>query len=155
MDLTTLLFGLRGRINRAKYWLVFLIVTGAVSLCLIVTAVMGGTEGISQLLSSDIFLLASTIILGWIGLAAGAKRLQDRNKGPWWLLLFFALPAVLDGIGTAFGEDSTTGLVFGATSLAIGLWAFIELACLKGTAGPNDYGADPLDRPPPLPGAPR
>src|SRR6266487_727368 len=31
--------------------------------------------------------------------------------------------------------------------LAISVWAFVELGCLRGTPGPNRYGPDPLDTP--------
>jgi uncharacterized membrane protein YhaH (DUF805 family) len=27
--------------------------------------------------------------------------------------------------------------------MAIGLWAFVELGCLRGTIGANAYGSDP------------
>ena len=31
----------------------------------------------------------------WIGLALGAKRLHDRDKSAWWLLVFYAMPTIL------------------------------------------------------------
>jgi uncharacterized membrane protein YhaH (DUF805 family) len=40
------------------------------------------------------------------------------------------------------------GLIGGALTLvasAILIWAFVELACLRGTIGPNRYGPDPLE----------
>ena len=30
---------------------------------------------------------------------------------------------------------------------AIAIWAFVELGCLRGTPGPNQYGPDPLGNP--------
>jgi uncharacterized membrane protein YhaH (DUF805 family) len=35
-------------------------------------------------------------------------------------------------------------MLFSLASLAISIWAFVELGCLRGTAGPNKYGPDPL-----------
>jgi uncharacterized membrane protein YhaH (DUF805 family) len=29
-------------------------------------------------------------------------------------------------------------------SIGISIWAFVVLACLRGTRGPNRYGPDPL-----------
>jgi uncharacterized membrane protein YhaH (DUF805 family) len=31
--------------------------------------------------------------------------------------------------------------------MAIVIWAFVELGCLPGTSGPNQYGPDPLGGP--------
>ena len=36
------------------------------------------------------------------------------------------------------------GLIFSLASLAVSLWALVELGFLRGTAGPNRYGPDPL-----------
>src|ERR1700738_2225974 len=54
-----------------------------------------------------------------ISLAVGIKRFHDRNKTGVWILIIF-VPV----IG--------------------GLWYLIECGFLRGTAGPNDYGPDPV-----------
>ena len=54
----------------------------------------------------------------WISVAVQCKRWHDRDKSGWWFLINF-IPII--------GP----------------LWAFIELGCLRGTMGPNLYGADP------------
>lgn len=35
-------------------------------------------------------------------------------------------------------------MLISLVSLALSLWAFVELGCLRGTIGPNQYGADPI-----------
>jgi uncharacterized membrane protein YhaH (DUF805 family) len=55
----------------------------------------------------------------WIGLALAVKRWHDRNKSGWWVLI---------GLVPIIGQ----------------LWALIECGFLRGTTGPNIYGADPL-----------
>jgi uncharacterized membrane protein YhaH (DUF805 family) len=84
------------------------------------------------------------------------KRLHDRDKSGWWLLLFFVLPLVLLAIATLIvisadtSPDAGTPPGFGiavvcsVVVLALAIWAIIELGCLPGTPGPNKYGADPL-----------
>ena len=36
-------------------------------------------------------------------------------------------------------------LFLGLAAFAVGVWAFVELGCLRGTIGPNRYGPDPLE----------
>ena len=76
-------------------------------------------------------------------LALAAKRLHDRDKSAWWLLLFYLVPAVLDATAQALGE-ATGALVLTLLGAAISIWAMIELGFLKGTQGPNRFGPDPL-----------
>jgi uncharacterized membrane protein YhaH (DUF805 family) len=70
------------------------------------------------------FGIAAGVMLLWGQLGVCIKRLHDRGKSGWWLLIFWALPAVAIGV--------------------IWLWAVLELGCLGGTEGPNAYGPEPL-----------
>lgn len=143
MDWKTILFAMSGRINRGKYWLgvliLFLIYLAAGIVFGVLYAVAGGTVGG---ILGGIVLLAAFIVGIWGGIGIGIKRLHDREKSGWWLLLFYVVPGVISGVGQAIG-----GVVGGAISLAsfaITIWAIVELGCLKGTTGPNQYGPDPL-----------
>jgi uncharacterized membrane protein YhaH (DUF805 family) len=120
-----LLFSFQGRINRAKFWLVHVV------MWVVVLIVFGAILG-SAAMSSDpqaalqsvgvvggLILLVVYILALWIGLAVAAKRWHDRNKSAWWILIVF-VPAVG------------------------GLWYLIECGFLKGTTGPNQFGPDPL-----------
>jgi len=121
----SLLFSFQGRINRAKFWLVHVV------MWVVVLVVFGAILG-SAALSSDpqaalqsvglvggLILLVVYILALWIGLAIAAKRWHDRNKSAWWILIVF-VPAVG------------------------GLWYLIECGFLKGTTGTNRFGSDPL-----------
>jgi len=121
----SLLFSFQGRINRAKFWLVHVVMW-------VVVLVVFGTILGSAAVSSDpqaalqsvgvvggLILLVVYILALWIGLAIAAKRWHDRNKSAWWILIVF-VPAVG------------------------GLWYLIECGFLKGTTGPNKFGPDPL-----------
>ena len=72
----------------------------------------------------------------------GAKRLHDRDKSAWWLVLFYVGPGIASAIGN---EMENMGLVLHVVGFAITVWAFVELGCLRGTVGPNQYGPDPLE----------
>jgi uncharacterized membrane protein YhaH (DUF805 family) len=78
-------------------------------------------------------------------IAVGIKRLHDRNKSGWYLLLFYLLPGILLGAGLMFPERSNiVATVLALLAFAISIWAFVELGCLRGTIGVNPYGPDPV-----------
>lgn len=99
------------------------------------------TGGIEALAEGMLWLLVLYVPLLWIGLAVATKRLHDRDRSAWWLLLFYALPAVLSNVGDVVGG---IGGVLSLAGLAISIWAMVELGLLRGTPGPNRYGPDPL-----------
>ena len=142
MDWQNLLFSFTGRINRAKYWLVVVIllvywvVMGTVIVLAFGVSAFTGT-GAPLLIALIAFLLPF-----WIGLATGVKRLHDRNKSGWWLILFWIVPGMLTGGGSAMGE--TAGLIPSLAGAALSLWGLVEIGFLRGTSGPNNYGPDPL-----------
>ena len=142
-----LFFSYQGRINRAKYWLAILIylIIGAVAFGILFALV--GSHSTSTLPLAIILTVVGYIILLASGLSVAVKRLHDRDKSGWWILIFYILPAVLNAIarGMAHGSGAGFGLVLSLVALAISIWAFVELGCLRGTVGPNQYGPDPLE----------
>lgn len=110
MTMRRLLLSFRGRIARTAFWwsgiwlgLAFLV------LFVFLQAVAG--YGATLLLYPPLF---------WIGAALAVKRLHDRAKPAWWLLVL--LVPVLGP-----------------------LWLFIDLGLRRGTPGENPYGPDPLE----------
>jgi uncharacterized membrane protein YhaH (DUF805 family) len=150
MDWTTLLFSFSGRINRGKYWLAVLIYMVAWAAFFVsIIAWLGGSnvdnlwsfagQGLLIWLVGLILLVLGT----WSGLAVGVKRLHDRDKSGWWILLFWLGPSFL-GVWPAATPDLGVSLILSLAATAIAIWAFVELGCLPGTPGPNQYGPDPL-----------
>lgn len=143
MDLQSLFFKFDGRINRAKYWLVVLITIVAMFVGVAIVAALSLTlEQDSAFLVAAVIILALVVFFGWIGLAVAIKRLHDREKSGWWLLLFYVVPMALNGVSSV--TDNPGGLVLAFVGFAISIWGFVEMGCLKGTTGPNAYGPDPL-----------
>lgn len=139
MNLTGLLFSYQGRINRGKFWLAVLayVIVSIILAILLIIPVLG-------------WLLAGIGYIGMIvsGIFVGIKRLHDRDKPGWWLVIFYVIPMILSAISAYLtldaGEQTSLAMLISLVSLAISLWAFVELGCLRGTVGPNQYGPDPI-----------
>jgi uncharacterized membrane protein YhaH (DUF805 family) len=146
-DLLEFLFGASGRINRAKYWRSLLILGVA---GMFVGVIMLTAAGIA----APIFIIMVVIVfIPWLmwGIAIHSERLHDRDKSAWWLVVFYGLPAALSGLAEAAWFAGLAGPVMHSilsvlswASFALTLWGFVEIGCLRGTAGPNRYGANPL-----------
>jgi len=144
------LFGLEGRLNRAKLWGAYAIYVGiALLVILLAYGIVASSPraGAAPVLS----IVAVAVFVAFIvsSISVTVKRLHDRNRsGAWWWLMIFA-PAVLGEIGSVAAvrspEAMPVALLFTLASLIISIWAFIELFCLRGTIGANRYGPDPLD----------
>lgn len=168
MSFGTLLFSFQGRINRKPWWLTGLAMFVIVMILIFAIFAVIAVAGVKDALSTgplDFVMLVLYLMLGagnllshypmalvaalgggllvfWIVLALAAKRLRDRNKSPWWLLVFYGLPAVMNGMGSQFDNASP---IFSVAAFAISIWGLIELGILRGTVGPNQYGPDPLE----------
>jgi uncharacterized membrane protein YhaH (DUF805 family) len=150
MDWKKLLFGFGGRINRAKYWLTILIYGLLwVVYAIIVAILMGGlrADALGGATGGSIAVIALMVILVFVGLwsslAAAIKRLHDRNKSGWWILLFGIVPGILNGVAQSM-DATSIGILIALIGASIAIWGFVEIGCLKGTTGPNDYGPDPI-----------
>jgi uncharacterized membrane protein YhaH (DUF805 family) len=142
MSMTQLLFSFRGRLNRKPYWMTVIATMAIIVLLLLLALSMIREYRFEFAAFTVVILLILYIPLVWIGLAIGAKRLHDRDKSAWWLLVFYLLPGILSTAGNEMGDVGF--ILLHIISFAISVWAFVELGCLRGTPGPNRYGPDPL-----------
>ena len=140
--MTQLLFSFQGRLNRKPYWLTNIAVGIGAIVLVALALVMLGEHKFAEAFATMALVAILYIPLLWVSLALGAKRLHDRNKSAWWLVLFYVAPGVASGIGD---QMEYLGFVLHLVAFAITVWAFVELGCLRGTVGPNQYGPDPLE----------
>jgi uncharacterized membrane protein YhaH (DUF805 family) len=151
MSLWQLLFSFEGRIGRAKYWLTTLL-TG-----IVIGVVQFGLEAAFPLDSSASFAglviaLIIAILYLYMCAAIGAKRLHDRNRSGWLIILFYIVPIGLLPVehwADSLGAILTMMIALAVTAIA--LWGLIELGFLRGTRGDNHFGSDPIA---PAPSAP-
>jgi uncharacterized membrane protein YhaH (DUF805 family) len=145
-DLFEFLFGASARINRAKYWrsVVLFGVAGLLAAVILFTA-----AGIAAPLFIIMVVLVFIPWLVW-GISITTERLHDRNKSAWWLVVFYLVPGVLGQLANTAWFAGTAGAVLQSVlalaGLALSIWGFVEIGCLRGTAGTNAYGPDPLIR---------
>jgi uncharacterized membrane protein YhaH (DUF805 family) len=160
-----LLFSFSGRINRAKWWLTILVMVVMQIALEILQLVVPG------LIAAILAFLFFVVVL-WISLAAGTKRLHDLGRTGAWLILFFLVPILLGIVLVvdfvlAIGAEALASmneeemlnrftdpalwqsvglvaLVVGVLIFVIEIWQLIWFGCLRGTAGSNRYGPDPL-----------
>jgi len=130
----------RGRANRQRYW-----VTNVTLVVFVFIAfILAFSAGAIAPAVGGVFALP-ILVLFFASLAVSARRLHDRNKSAWWLILLWLVPTLISLLGAAAGEGgSEAASLIRVLGLPFSVWAFIELGCLKGTTGPNRYGDDPL-----------
>lgn len=146
MDFGYLFTSFDGRINRKPFWMGLLIMMAATIVIMIVLGLILGYIGTAFAIAS---LLLQLAVL-YPSLALMIKRLHDRNRPDYFAYIMVA-PSILNGVTNAVGitgnpfEQGALDYLFGIAVLVVGIWALVELGCLRGTVGPNQYGQDPLE----------
>jgi uncharacterized membrane protein YhaH (DUF805 family) len=113
-----------GRSCRQEYWMFYLFNILVVIAFMLLFALVGGFSGGSEGMGTFAGIIGGVLLLGWLALffipsiAVTVRRLHDQDKSGWFILINF-----IPYIG--------------------GIVVFVFM-CLKGTAGPNRFGDDPL-----------
>lgn len=162
------MLALEGRIDRARWWLGFLIL---ISILVAVSTMTGlllrhivghHAEGENSLaiaawlnsqgtlpLLLEFGLWIMFMLVCWSFVALGVKRLHDRGLSSW-LILVVVLPwlaaAAAPTISRKFGLED--GIVPSALLLATAslIWSILQFGILEGEIGPNRHGRDPRAR---------
>jgi len=102
-----------GRMSRSQYWtwlLILTVVRGVVGVVIQVSVASETTYIYLQLFGDAVFMIPVLAIL--------IKRLHDRDRSGWWVVMLF-IPI-------------------------LNLWILIEAWFLKGSDGPNRFGSDTI-----------
>jgi uncharacterized membrane protein YhaH (DUF805 family) len=146
MNLVDLLLSTEGRINRLRFWIGTLILAViSLSVSYLILAATGPTQ------TAVLLTVLVAFALAYPSYAIMAKRFQDRDK-PGYLALLGIVPVYTVNLLYTFdvldlSAPTTFSRFLDVILLLIGLWILVELGCLKGSAGPNRYGPDPLGQP--------
>ena len=125
---------LKGRASRSEFWW-FCLFTFILN---IIVALLGSLlPALGSIVSA---VQALWLLLPTVGVTT--RRLHDRNLSGWWqvLPLAAALPAIAGAVLEANWLLMLAGCAAGLASLVL-----LIVYALKGTAGPNRFGPDPLD----------
>jgi uncharacterized membrane protein YhaH (DUF805 family) len=162
MKWTELLFSFKGRIQRLYFWITSLVVgvvAGMLNGTLEFAAQSTGNGAIDPDTNAfaptgpyAVALVVVALVNMWISFALCVKRLHDRDRTGWWLvvqavaILVAIIPLV---VALTLQEEQRqpwyiASAVVGAAVFVFTLWLFVEIGILRGTKGPNGYGPDPL-----------
>jgi uncharacterized membrane protein YhaH (DUF805 family) len=153
-------FPFRGRIGRRQYWistLLYSVVWVFGTVILITLAALNYNppdDTVTNVTIVGFVLLGITMTVFVVMIvtrlaSTGVRRLHDRGKTGYWLLLYYLLPSMMS---KNVGLD-TTGLIFWLVTLGILIWAIVDLGVLRGEVSSNAFGPNPLSKNPEPPPA--
>src|SRR6185369_8742487 len=144
LDFNRLYMTTDGRIGRAQFWIGFLVLAAAaIVLSLVVTLIFGPLAFATKLV-----LFIVELILAYPCYALFAKRFQDRGRpgnyaaipvGVYIVIAFLTLLGLTGNV-----QPNALGVILGVIDLIVGIWILVDLGILRGSAGPNEYGPDPV-----------
>jgi uncharacterized membrane protein YhaH (DUF805 family) len=122
-------FGFQGRIRRRTWWLGYVLPLVGISILAAVLDIALGFTRVEDAMPAEgyefaaqgigPFGVAGLVLSLWGGIVGQIKRWHDRDKSGW-----FVLVNLIPFVGP--------------------IWVLVELGFLRGTAGPNRFGPDPL-----------
>ena len=144
MNWQMFLFSTSGRITRTQFWLavlIYLLISAATATAALIIV----TEPPSDLAALVLYIGGGLVFFMTVfsAMAVTIKRLHDRNRIGWWNVPFVMLPALLLGASNGLVSEETSQVLW-LIAAALGVWGVTELGVLRGTAGPNRFGCDPL-----------
>jgi uncharacterized membrane protein YhaH (DUF805 family) len=147
MNLASLFTSFEGRIARKPFWagVILLFIVGLVVLA--VSLFVAG-ERDYPVIRFNIFVVEVALLYPICAVAV--KRLHDRGR-PGYTALFFLVPWMLHQVTNMVGitGDPTAinavDIAFILINLVLFIWFLVDLGFLRGTAGPNAYGPDPVE----------
>jgi len=149
MDFGYLYTSFEGRINRKPYWI------GLIVLIIVMMVIIFGASFlligsiVEPTFQTRLVTFVLQILFLYPSTALMVKRLHDRNRPSYWAA-FILVPMVLKSLTDLMGmtgdplNQNALDYLLNIIVFVVSIWFFIELGCLRGTVGSNQYGPDPL-----------
>ena len=146
MDKLLFYASMSARAGRARFWGTTLAAFAIMIALMIVIIALAPARGREGGFVAIWILVIPVLYCLWVMFAVAIRRLHDRGKSAWWVQPYFIAPAVIDAIAEHGVGDAATGpyWMLKLVSLALSLWGFVDIGCLRGTVGDNRFGPDPL-----------
>jgi uncharacterized membrane protein YhaH (DUF805 family) len=148
------MWGFDGRISRKYFWLagsVWTIAFFAVLIPLLYWLSDGQWPSRTVVdgeftREADLATLIAALVGLYPSLCMSVKRMHDLRMSAWWCVPFFVPSFVVMLLPLLFPSGGAGILELAAywVGLVVGVAYLIVLGCMRGTAGPNEYGDDPL-----------
>ncbi len=149
--LKTKIFNWHDRAPRSEFWWFILFATIAQYVLALFLLI--------PFLGVVIYVVAYVYLL-WAQFMVSIRRLHDKNRSGWWLILNIVLMVIgsvflsavifLDGLQGGYHDGDTIstilmgiGVIFFLAAFVIGIFIFVMMVT-AGTVGPNRFGPDPL-----------
>ena len=140
MDLQALYLSGDGRISRKTWWIGTIILIVATLILYFILGLVGLG------LTSRWGPIIAYLIVIYPTLNLGVKRRHDRNNNGYdamGLIAFSLVWSLIQALGVVSAANGI-GMVISIVFLIYAIYMLVQLGFLKGTAGPNNYGPDPL-----------
>lgn len=157
-------FSAAGRISRSQLWLrTILPIWGIWIVLYIITFSFAASSSHTGAAIFGFLWIIYSLVVIWPVIATYIKRIHDRNKSGWFILIpiipglllsivwgiavVSALSSVASGaepnVGVLVGAGAFTWILF-LVHIGISIWFFVEFGCMRGTIGANRFGPDPV-----------
>jgi len=149
MDFGYLYTRFEGRINRKPYWI------GLIVLIIVMMVIIFGASFlligsiVEPTFQTRLVTFVLQILFLYPSTALMVKRLHDRNRPSYWAA-FILVPMVLKSLTDLMGmtgdplNQNALDYLLNIIVFVVSIWFFVELGCLRGTVGTNQYGPDPI-----------
>ena len=132
MNLFSLLFSFRGRINRTHWWL---------GMGIVAASIAAPVLGVGVLKMHPLVFLPCALLASFPPFALGIKRLHDRGLTGWYVAWITLIPAMLLVLAARVPAFSPIWCVFLGCAALLAACGLIGLGFGSGTEGANEYDA--------------
>ena len=85
----------------------------------------------------------ASLLVAWPNLAISVKRLHDRDRSGWYVLIFYVAPAFIWEVVDRLTPGAPITLLISVLAAVPALWGLVEMGLRDTVPGPNRFGPSP------------